>query len=79
MALEIDGETHAGDAAEEYDAERMRFLASADIVVMRIANENVYEDIYEVLGCIAQTVELLRVAVRKRHVRGNLYHPLPPP
>ena len=69
LALEIDGDTNGDDAAEEYDGECMRFLATAGITVLRISSDMVNSDVDAALDCITQTLALLRRAVR----RGCVY------
>jgi very-short-patch-repair endonuclease len=45
LAIEIDGDSHAGDSAEEYDQIRTNFLEALGIKVVRFTNN-------EVLSCI---------------------------
>ena len=49
LAVEVDGNIHFGDGAEERDAERQLYVESFGIRFMRCTNEDVYENMEGVL------------------------------
>ena len=49
LAIEVDGESHAPQEAQEYDAERTKFLSTLGIRVLRFPNIAVYQDIRSVI------------------------------
>jgi len=43
LAVEIDGESHSGADAREYDKDRAQFIASAGVKIIRFSNEQIYD------------------------------------
>ena len=64
LAVEVDGDIHFGDGAEERDAERQLYIGSFGIRFIRCTNEDVYKNIEGVLE------EIERVGLERR-VRAN--------
>ncbi|NET47902.1 MAG: endonuclease domain-containing protein [Merismopedia sp. SIO2A8] len=60
LAIEIDGESHAGEDAQAYDAERQAFLESKGTCVLRFTNQQVYEELDGVVEAIALLVKQTR-------------------
>ncbi len=56
LALEIDGPSHDGAEAHEYDAERQRLIETANIRFLSFTNARIYNEIDAVVGEIAQAV-----------------------
>jgi very-short-patch-repair endonuclease len=54
LAIEIDGESHFVEGAEEYDRRRQVFIESIGIRFLRITNTDVYENLDGVLETIMQ-------------------------
>jgi very-short-patch-repair endonuclease len=52
LAIELDGSSHDGPEAQEYDAERTKYLASVGIRVLRFTNAEVFHDIDKVIVAI---------------------------
>ena len=63
LAIEIDGESHAGDDAQAYDAERQTFLESKGTCVLRFTNQQVYEELDGVVVAIASAIKNWRVKI----------------
>jgi very-short-patch-repair endonuclease len=61
LAIEIDGNSHDGEQAQVYDAERQAFLESKGTYFLRFTNQQVYEELDAVIEAIAQRVIQLRV------------------
>ncbi|MCC6636415.1 MAG: endonuclease domain-containing protein [Ignavibacteriaceae bacterium] len=59
LCVEIDGPTHYGMKASEYDAVRQKFLESLGITVVRFTNHEVYESPYRVVERIRGWFPLL--------------------
>ena len=55
LAIEIDGATHDGDDAAEYDANRQAWIEQFGIRFLRFSNQQVRNDINSVLQIIAIT------------------------
>ncbi len=60
LAIEIDGNSHLGEEAQKYDAERQAFLESKGTRFLRFTNRQVYEELDGVIETIAQKVIQLR-------------------
>ncbi len=54
LAIEIDGDTHAGQ--EEYDGARTKFLEQQGYQVVRFTNQEVMQNLEGVLGALAVTI-----------------------
>jgi very-short-patch-repair endonuclease len=50
IAIEIDGDSHYNEQAEQYDAEREKFISSYGIRICRFTNMQIRENIEAVLG-----------------------------
>lgn len=61
LAIEIDGESHVGEDAQAYDAERQAFLEAKGTHVLRFTNQQVYEELDGV-------VEEIDLAVKNRRL-----------
>jgi very-short-patch-repair endonuclease len=61
LAIEIDGDSHLGEQAQTYDAERQAFLESKGTCFLRFTNRQVYEELDGVVEAIAQMVVRLRM------------------
>ena len=55
LAVQIDGHTHGEFAEIAYDAYRTAYLEDRGLIVMRIGNDEVYEDLDEVVNAIIVT------------------------
>ena len=62
LAIEIDGESHAGEAAQEYDAVRQSEIESLGVRFIRVSNEDVYRSALDVADGIALVVAELEEA-----------------
>jgi very-short-patch-repair endonuclease len=60
LAIELDGDSHFRDGAQDYDYERQMFLESKGTQFLRFTNQQVYEDLEVVLQIITQTVCSIR-------------------
>ena len=60
LAIELDGDSHAGADAQMYDAERQAFLESKGVRVVRFTNQQVYEALAGVVDAIALVVREMR-------------------
>jgi very-short-patch-repair endonuclease len=58
VVIEIDGGIH--ERQREYDAERDRIISSRGLQVIRIRNEEIQKDIYQVIQRIIQVCELAK-------------------
>ncbi len=56
LVIEVDGASHRKDGIPEYDAERQLFLEAKGITVLRIMNEQVYEDLDTAIGLIRTVI-----------------------
>ena len=54
LAIELDGEVHAGQGA--HDVERAALLATAGYRIVRVPNQEVHDDLAEVLATIRAAV-----------------------
>lgn len=55
LVVEVDGETHLGQAAERLDADRQRAIEAVGFRVLRVFNTDVYNNIEGVLEQILHT------------------------
>jgi very-short-patch-repair endonuclease len=62
LAIEIDGDSHFQPDAIEYDKERQLYLEAKGICVVRLTNEQIYQQLDDVVEAIAQTIRQLRGA-----------------
>lgn len=60
LAIEIDGLSHEGDEAAEYDALRQSEIEALGIHFLRFSNEQVYRQIGDIVETIAETVKTRR-------------------
>lgn len=60
LAIEIDGDSHFQDGAQEYDQERQAFIESVGIRFLRFTNNEVYGNLEGVLERIIQKIGELR-------------------
>lgn len=60
LAVELDGDSHFGDGAEEHDAQRQAYLEQFGIRVIRFVNQDVYHRMPLVIEAIAGAVEEAR-------------------
>ena len=56
LAIEIDGASHEGADAMEYDGERQRFIENLEIRFLRFTNAQIHNHLPEVLATISQTL-----------------------
>lgn len=56
LAIEVDGESHAGEAAQAYDEVRQGEIESLGVRFLRVANEDVYRNTLDVAASIALVV-----------------------
>jgi very-short-patch-repair endonuclease len=57
LAIELDGDSHFTDEAQEYDRERTIFLNTLNIRVLRFHNTDVYENLDAVYDRILEELE----------------------
>lgn len=60
LALEIDGDSHFVEGAQEYDNEREAFLMDKRTNILKFTNSQIYEELDNVLEAIAHKVQELR-------------------
>jgi very-short-patch-repair endonuclease len=60
LAIEIDGDSHFQEGAQEYDRERQAFIESVGIRFLRFTNDEVYKNLEGVLEIISLKVRELR-------------------
>ncbi len=60
LAIEIDGDSHFQDGAQEYDWARQAFIESVGIRFLRITNDDVYKNLEDVLERIIYKIGELR-------------------
>ena len=56
LAIEVDGESHFQDSAQEYDWERQAFIESVGIRFLRFTNDEVYGNLEGVLERIIEKI-----------------------
>ena len=57
LAVEIDGESHLGTTANDYDEQRQAFIESFGIRFVRFTNRDVYDNLAGVLETISRAAE----------------------
>ncbi len=63
LAIEVDGESHAGEVAQEYDAVRQREIESLGVRFIRVSNEDVYRSALDVAEGIALVVAEMKAGL----------------
>lgn len=58
VAIEIDGDSHFEEMAEEQDKQRQDFIESKGIIVVRFTNTDVYESLDDVIEIIEKLFPL---------------------
>lgn len=56
LAIEVDGASHAGDDAQQYDALRQSEIESLGVRFVRVANEDLYRNALTVADAVAAIV-----------------------
>jgi very-short-patch-repair endonuclease len=56
LGIELDGESHFHDRAQEYDQKRQKFIESFGIKIIRILNDDIYEGLDGVLQAIGREI-----------------------
>ena len=56
LAIEVDGDSHYEEAAEEYDKRRQRYIEKSGIKFLRFTNTDVYENLEGVIQMISEKV-----------------------
>jgi len=64
LAIEVDGESHFREGAEEYDTFRQQQIEYYGIRFLRFMNSEVYNNLHGVLETIYQTVTDMRQKTR---------------
>ncbi len=64
LAIEIDGATHSTKSELAYDISRTHFLESKGWTVMRLQNQDVYEDLFE--SCQAIWLKVMELKTVKK-------------
>ena len=57
LAVELDGDSHFTDEAQEYDRERTKILNGLNIRVLRFLNTDVYDNLVEVCARILEAIK----------------------
>ena len=60
LAIEVDGESHAGEVAQEYDEARQSEIESLGVRFIRVSNEDVYRSALDVADGIALVVAQMK-------------------
>ena len=60
LAIEVDGDSHFQEGAQEYDRERQQFIESAKINFLRFTNNDIYNNISAVCEVIRDKIQSLR-------------------
>lgn len=60
LAIEIDGDSHDWEGAQEYDRDRQAFLESKGTRFLRFRNQEVYQDIDAVMDKIRKVIYMFR-------------------
>ena len=66
LAIEVDGASHAGEAAQAYDVARQREIESLGVRFVRVANEDVYRNALDVAASIALVVAEIKTGFCSR-------------
>ena len=56
LAIEVDGESHFVEGAEEYDRERQQYIEALGIKFLRFLNTEIYQNLQGVLQAINEKV-----------------------
>ncbi len=59
LAIEVDGETHFVEGAEEHDRERQQYIEALGIKFLRFLNTEIYHDLDGVLQAIKNKIQEL--------------------
>lgn len=60
LAIEVDGDSHFKEGAQEYDRERQQFIESARITFLRFTNDDVHNNLSAVCEVIRDKIQCLR-------------------
>ncbi len=60
LAIEVDGDSHFQEGAQEYDRERQQFIESAKINFLRFTNNDIYNNMSAVCEIIRDKIQSLR-------------------
>ena len=60
LAIEVDGDSHFQEGAQEYDQERQQFIESAKITFLRFTNDDVHNNLSAVCEIIKDKIQYLR-------------------
>jgi very-short-patch-repair endonuclease len=60
LALEIDGDTHLGHEAENYDVQRQTYIEALGIQFLRFTNDEVVNKIEEVIKTLSKRITELK-------------------
>jgi very-short-patch-repair endonuclease len=73
LAIEVDGESHFVEGAEEYDRERQQYIEALGIKFLRFLNTEIYQNLQGVLQAINEKVtELSAQSVARPHPSTSL-------
>ena len=56
LAIEIDGDSHLEEGAEEYDMVRQEYIESTGIKFLRFTNNDIYHNLEGVLNSISEFI-----------------------
>ena len=56
LGIELDGESHFHDRAQEYDQKRQKFIESFGIKIIRFLNDDIYDGLDGVLQAIGREI-----------------------
>ena len=59
LVIEIDGDSHAGEAAQQSDQERQKYIEGFGFLFLRFTNQEIYKNLDGVLGKIAEKCDEL--------------------
>ena len=65
LAIEVDGESHVGEAAQEYDEVRQSAIESLGVRFIRVNNEEVYRSALDVADSIALVVAEMKAELEE--------------
>ena len=57
LAIEVDGDSHFEEGAEEYDKRRQKYIEKIGIKFLRITNTDVYENLNGVMQIIFEKIQ----------------------
>jgi very-short-patch-repair endonuclease len=73
LAIEVDGESHFVEGAEEYDRERQQYIEALGIKFLRFLNTEIYHNLQGVLQAINEKVtELSAQSAARSHPSTSL-------